>query len=205
MTTDNSQKKSSLKAETLGIIQDEKEFLRNVNYAVHESGHICAAASRNLPVSAEIGVSIPTELGRLGAITWHVGGTSEDDLFILACGIATSRRFGLGEAGLLRDVRDIDSIAADLPDPESAKNRAGHEAELFIKDNATIIKMAYALFQTGRLDEDSIWQIYLGTTNIIVQPEFVATLDKVSKWIWTRVASTYVQTISEEQTAVWSV
>ena len=185
MTTDNSQEISNLTPEMQGTIP-EKEVLRDINYAVHESGHICAAASRNLPVSAEIGVVV-TEIGRAGAMTWHRGGTADDDLFILACGIVTSRRFGLGEAGLLRDVRRIDVIAAALSDPESAKQRASEEAELFIKDNNMILKMGYALDQNKELDEETTRQIYNGQIDVEVPPEFNAALDKVSKWIWRRV------------------
>jgi hypothetical protein len=192
MGTDNSQEIPNLTPEMQGTIP-EKEVLRDVNYAVHESGHICAAASRNLPVSAEIGVVV-TDIGRAGATTWHRGGTLDDDLFILACGIAASRRFGLGEAGLLRDVHRIDVIAAPLPDPESAKQRASEEAELFVKDNNMIIKMAYALDQNKELDEETTQQIYNGEIDIEVPPEFYAALDKVSKWTWTRVASTEKQT-----------
>ena len=185
MITDSSQEMPNLTSDLQGTIP-EKDFLRNINYAVHESGHICAAASRNLPVSAEIGVVV-TDIGRAGAITWHRDGTPDDDLFILACGVATSRRFGLGEAGLLKDIRDIDIIAADLPDPESAKQRASDEAEHFVKDNAMIIKMAYALDQNKALDEERAHQIYNGEVDVEVPPEFHAALDKVSKWIWTRV------------------
>jgi hypothetical protein len=196
MTTDNSQI-PNLTPEMQETIT-ENELLRDVNYAVHESGHVCAAASRNLPVSAEIGVVV-TEIGRAGAMTWHRGGTADDDLFILACGIATSRQFGLGEAGLLRDIRRIDVIAAALSDPESAKQRASEEAELFVKDNNMIIKMAYALDQNKKLNEKTTQQIYTGEIDVEVPPEFHAALDLVSKWIWTRVAS------SEEQVAARAV
>ena len=167
----------------------EKENLKRVNFAVHEAGHICAACSRNLPVHAEIGVVI-TNMGRLGAQTWHCGGTCEDDLFILYAGIKTTERFSLGESGTLKDVRDIEEIAAELPNPESTKQFARSDADIFVSHSTDIIlKMAYMLYQNGTLDHQMTRKIYDGEIGVIVSLEFLDTLEVISKLLWQLVKS----------------
>jgi hypothetical protein len=168
--------------------EHQKKLLQSVCFAVHEAGHVVAACSRNLPVSAEIGISVETALGRVGAMTWHFGGTSDDDLFILYAGIETSRRFGLSELGLLKDLADIEEIAAELADPESAKKRAQSDAEAFVGGSTDIIlKMGYALFQNGALDEAMTQKIYQGAI-VTVSQDFLDTLEEISSFVWRLVA-----------------
>jgi|SRR5580704_6916759 hypothetical protein len=168
--------------------EHQKKLLQKVCFAVHESGHICAACSRDLPVSAEIGIDVVTSIGRVGGMTWHFGGTSDDDLLILYAGIETSRRFGLSELGLLKDLADIEEIAATLSDTESAKERAQREAEILIgKNEAVLLKMGYALFQNGALDEAMTQKIYQGAIVTVAQ-EFLDTLDQISTFVWRLVA-----------------
>src|SRR6202521_1573693 len=167
----------------------EKEHLMRANFATHEAGHICAACSRNIPVEAEIREAVE-QIGSTGARTWHYGGTNEDDLFIIYAGVATTKHFKLhgvnddtDNPGTLKDVRDIEEIAADLFDPESAKQHARNEAETFVNGNQDIIlKMAYALFSSanGELDEETTRKIYDGTISVPLPQDFLDALDQVS-------------------------
>ena len=160
----------------------EKERLKRINFSVHESGHIVAACSRGLAVDAEIRVTVE-QIGRIGAMTWHYGGTIEDDLFILSAGIATTAHFGLGALGTLKDVRNIEEIAA----PESAKRQAQDDANAFISGNTEIVlKMAYALFSPtdGRLDQETTRKIYDGEINVTVPQDFLDALDRISHMTW---------------------
>jgi hypothetical protein len=157
--------------------------VKNANYAVHEAGHVVAACQRELPVYAELGVRM-TDLGSTGATTWHWGGTPEDDLFILYAGIETSKLFGLGEAGLLKDIRDVGLIEAS----GSVKQDQQIKAERFVRENKPmILKMAYTLWQLGELPDDGtlIYLIFNGAIDIAVPRDFLATVESMPKYKWT--------------------
>jgi hypothetical protein len=157
-----------------------KTRLTNINYAVHEAGHIVGALSRNLRTDAAIG-SIQTELGRAGAAMWHSEGTIADELFILACGIAASKQFGLGTAGLLKDLHDFDVLDAD----DAVKQRAQDEADLLIATNTDIVrKMAFALYRHGTLDEATTQAIFAGAIGIKPPKSFLAALEQIPKFYW---------------------
>jgi hypothetical protein len=163
------------------------ENIKNINYSVHEAGHVTAACHREMHVFAELKVQM-SDFGSLGAATWFWDGTPEDDVFVLYAGIETSKLFGLGEAGTLKDVRDIGLINVT----DSVKQDQQIKAERFVRENKPmILKMAYTLWQLGELPDDGtlIYLIFNGAVDIAVPRDFLAIVESMPRYKWKLVKS----------------
>jgi hypothetical protein len=151
-----------------------------LNYSLHESGHLCGACARNIAVIVVIGPA-DTEFGETAAETVHDECAVVDDLFILACGVAASRQFGLGTDGARKDLHDFNVINAD----ETIKQRARRDADEFVQSHTIeIIKMAYVVFQMGVINHPSTQEIYEGKIQVGVSLEFLNAIDELSNWDW---------------------
>jgi hypothetical protein len=161
------------------MTQRQKKMLTRTAYAAHEAGHIVGACSLNLPVSARIRES-NVACGRAGAMSHHRGGTILDDVFIIMAGIAASKYFGLGEAALTQDFRDLDALV-------SVEQRPTEAADWFVRTHATTLrKMAFALSETGTLSEETTRGIFRGSIEVTVPQDFLVALEEIPRWEWVR-------------------
>jgi hypothetical protein len=157
-----------------------RRYLTRVNYSLHEAGHICGALHRHIRCDAAL-VPVMTDLGECAAMSYHYGGNVRNDLFILACGIAASRYFQLGEAGLRKDHHDIAAFdAAPL-----TKKQAQRRADEYVAANVDIIlRMAYKLCELGVLDQSATQGIFDGTIPVTVSQEFLAAVADIPNFDW---------------------
>jgi hypothetical protein len=114
-------------------------------------------------------------------MSWHTDGRVRDDLFILACGIACSGYFHLGESGLLKDRADI----AVHRGTALTKRVAQTHADAYVASHTdTILRMAFALSEAGRLDQSTTQGIYDGTIPVTVPQTFLDVIAEMTEWDW---------------------
>jgi hypothetical protein len=114
-------------------------------------------------------------------MTYHDECSLDDELFLIACGIAASRKFGLGMDGARKDLNDFMAIDADEP----IKQRARRDADEFVVSHTTeIVRMAYALFQMGVINHPLTREIYAGSIQVGVPLEFLDAVDDLLNWNW---------------------
>ncbi len=162
------------------VSRSHKAQLTQVNYALHEASHAAASVYRKLPTSVDIR-PMTVACGNASGMTWSVGGTVADDLFVLSAGLAGSKYFHLGEAGCLQDRHDITSYGRD----ETTLRSIQAEADIFVAAHVDmILKLAYVLSWTGGLTEEQTKDIWSGKKPVIVPKSFLDAVHKMRAFDW---------------------
>jgi hypothetical protein len=166
------------------LTKKQREYLQDVNSALHEAGHLAAAISRGIPAIARIGYD-----GFSSARMNYdpIGVSLEDEVFLTFAGIAVVEKFHLRKLGLALDLEDIEKAVARLPveEAEHLKAQARRDAEQFVANPLAlggILRLAIVLIERRSLDEEAAKKVFAG--EVEASDEFCEAIRLLPRAIW---------------------
>jgi hypothetical protein len=160
---------------------ESRNYIADVDSAIHEASHLCCALARGVPASAALTnggghVRVDTTLHSLN-----------DCLTIASAALVVTAKYSLKPTGTSADLDDIRRLTADLPEQQAAaaKFKALKEAETFLNGHEPeLFRLAQALLDLRALPESVAWPIYIGTSPVALSADFLEAVRRLPRCSW---------------------